>query len=705
MISISVTSYNGGATSPLSGHFDETGGNIGRGENNQLVLPDPERTISRVHAQVVFRNGRYAIIDRGSNPISVNGRPLGNGQETFIQAGDELQIGGYAMRVEAAAAMGGAAAADPFADFPGLAATPPAAGRGAAPPPAFADPLAGFGAPPQHGGHAPPPARPPAYAPPTAASAPSAGGIPQDWDPFAPDSKTMAPQGHDFARSLGQPPAGGGGGNFGLDVGCRAEALIPEFGLGGGSGGSGGDSLDALFGLGANSGGRNVDPLAGSALNQAAAQPNMAAHADPMKSLNSMTRGSATAASDTTPELSTPFMVPPMVPQAAQRQPPPSAPRVVPPPSPAAPPPVATIPPTQTYTSGFAGASGAVGAPMERGNPAAGASQAAAPPGAVLSWNDPSGESRTVIRPRGAAPAPGTEAIPDVLDLSLDFGAPAPAVAPIAPPIPAPPLRPQPPVMAPAPMQAPPPVAARPPGPPPVRTTAGAPAWQPPPNAGGAAPGAVAGAAPAARAAAPSADIAALTAALREGLGVHSLPPEALVLTPTLMRLLGRLVHEATRGTVDLLVARAALKREIRAEVTMIVTRENNPLKFSPSVDVALGHLLSPPARGFMESDKAMRDAYDDLRAHQFGFLAGMRAALEGILKRFDPATLEGKLTQRSLLSSILPGQRKAQMWEVFTQLYSQISSEASDDFHELFGKEFLRAYNEYIDQLAKDRP
>jgi FHA domain-containing protein len=238
-----------------------------------------------------------------------------------------------------------------------------------------------------------------------------------------------------------------------------------------------------------------------------------------------------------------------------------------------------------------------------------------------------------------------------------------------------------------------------------VRTTAGAPAWQPPGHAPAVPVAAPAAPLAARAAAAPSADIAALTTALREGLGVPSLPPESLVLTPALMRLLGRLIHEATRGTVDLLVARAALKREIRAEVTMIVTRENNPLKFSPSVEVALGHLLSPPARGFMESDRAMRDAYDDLRAHQFGFLAGMRAALEGILKRFDPATLEAKLTQRSLLSSILPGQRKAQMWEVFTQLYSQISSEASDDFHELFGKEFLRAYNEYIDQLAKDRP
>ena len=44
MIIINVVSYNG---SPLPqrlvGQFDELGGNIGRAENNQLVLPDPER--------------------------------------------------------------------------------------------------------------------------------------------------------------------------------------------------------------------------------------------------------------------------------------------------------------------------------------------------------------------------------------------------------------------------------------------------------------------------------------------------------------------------------------------------------------------------------------------------------------------------------------------------------------------------------------
>ena len=117
-------------------------------------------------------------------------------------------------------------------------------------------------------------------------------------------------------------------------------------------------------------------------------------------------------------------------------------------------------------------------------------------------------------------------------------------------------------------------------------------------------------------------------------------------LTPELMRLLGHLVHESTRGTVDLLVARAALKREMRADVTMIVSRENNPLKFSPTVEVALSHLLGPPAPRLHAGRPAVRDAFDDLRAHQLGVIAGMRAALEGVLSRFDPPQLEAKLTQ-----------------------------------------------------------
>ncbi|MGH6647514.1 type VI secretion system-associated FHA domain protein TagH [Aquabacterium sp.] len=587
MITLTILTFNGGPTERLSATFDELGGTIGRAETNQLVLPDPERTISRVHAQVAFRNGGFALVDRGSNPVLVNGRALGNGAEAPLKAGDQVQIGGYVLSVEASAGSAGAAPADPFADLMGF------GGGMAAGAPAFAntapmDPFASL-APASSGGAGSAWASPapsplfgsPSHAPSPAPSSAPAGGIPLDWDPFAPDP---TPASNDLGRSLGAAPANLPD-DFGLGLGSTSTApLIPDVGI---RPTAAEDSLDNLFGLGPASH-RSGDPLAGSALQDPLSKPNTAQNTDPLRSfMSGPASAGQDAMADNVSELNTPFIAPKVVM--------PAAPQAKPPAVPAAP----------------------IGGPALQG--------------AVLSWGDQAGgaESRTIIRPASKPPA-----------------APMPPAAAYTPPMPAAPPR--------------------------------APATSP----------AMAG----------STDVQALLAAFREGLGVPSLQIDAL--TPELMKLIGQLLHESAKGTVDLLVARAALKREIRAEVTMIVARENNPLKFSPSVEVALTHLLTPPARGFMQPAPAMRDAYDDLRAHQFGFVAGMKAALEGVLKRFDPAILESKLTQKSVINSLLPATRKAKLWEVFQELYGQISEEAAEDFHDLFGREFLRAYEAHIDQL-----
>ena len=175
-------------------------------------------------------------------------------------------------------------------------------------------------------------------------------------------------------------------------------------------------------------------------------------------------------------------------------------------------------------------------------------------------------------------------------------------------------------------------------------------------------------------------------------------------LTPELMEQIGLVLHESTRGTLDLLTARALTKREVRAEVTMIVSKDNNPLKFAPDVGFALSQLLTPQSHGFMRPAEAIRDAYDDLRAHQFGFMAGMRAALTGVLKRFEPGALEERVMSRGVLDNILPGSRKARLWDLFEQMYGEISQEAEDDFHALFGREFLRAYEEQVERLQAER-
>jgi FHA domain-containing protein len=220
---------------------------------------------------------------------------------------------------------------------------------------------------------------------------------------------------------------------------------------------------------------------------------------------------------------------------------------------------------------------------------------------------------------------------------------------------------------------------------------------------GGTRPGIRPKAAPASAAAAtappPAAGTDELLRALLEGLG-NVQAPGITTLTPGLMKLIGTLLAESVRGAVDLLQARASVKREVRAEVTAIRPRQNNPLKFSPTAALALQHLLGPPVPGFLRADEAMRDAYRDLRAHELAVMAGMRSALAGLLQRFDPKTLESRMTGKSGIGMLLAGGRRAQLWEAYQELFSQLSAEAEDDFHEVFGRAFLQAYEDQLDRL-----
>ena len=79
--------------------FTEVGGSIGRGPDNDLTLDDPGKYISRVHARIDLRGEQFYLTDTGSNPSLVNERPLGNGRERALEAGDRLVIGDYGLEV------------------------------------------------------------------------------------------------------------------------------------------------------------------------------------------------------------------------------------------------------------------------------------------------------------------------------------------------------------------------------------------------------------------------------------------------------------------------------------------------------------------------------------------------------------------------------------------------------------------------------
>src|SRR6202163_839423 len=81
--------------------FGVHGGSIGRGTDNEWILPDPERYLSGKHARVDFRAGSYILVDTSSNGTYVNGAqvPLGKYHDYLLKDGDYIRLGEYELLV------------------------------------------------------------------------------------------------------------------------------------------------------------------------------------------------------------------------------------------------------------------------------------------------------------------------------------------------------------------------------------------------------------------------------------------------------------------------------------------------------------------------------------------------------------------------------------------------------------------------------
>ncbi|MND37468.1 FHA domain protein [compost metagenome] len=207
-------------------------------------------------------------------------------------------------------------------------------------------------------------------------------------------------------------------------------------------------------------------------------------------------------------------------------------------------------------------------------------------------------------------------------------------------------------------------------------------------------------AAPAA-APAPAASSDALLQAFLRGAGIEHLRIDAADAAAQ-MEAIGQSYRLMVEGLIDVLRARSSLKGEFRMQQTTIAPVQNNPLKFAPNADEALLLLLRHGNQAFMAPDQAVRESFDDVRAHQLAVMAGVQAAIKHLLACFQPARLEQRLAPAAGLAKLFGGSRQAHCWQQFTELYGQISREAEDDFQELFGREFSRAYEAHSSRLQR---
>lgn len=167
----------------------------------------------------------------------------------------------------------------------------------------------------------------------------------------------------------------------------------------------------------------------------------------------------------------------------------------------------------------------------------------------------------------------------------------------------------------------------------------------------------------------------------------------------TTMARMGRVMKTLVTGLREILMTRTSIKSEFRIEQTMISAGGNNPLKFSISPEQAIEAMVKPGARGYLGAESAAEQALGDIKAHEIAMVTGMEAALKGVLVKLNPEVLAGQIETSGAIGSLLKG-KKARYWEVYEKIYGEISDQAENDFHDLFSREFARAYKEQLDKL-----
>lgn len=95
-----IISEKGGAERKES--FDKNEINVGRVQGNDLMLP--KGNVSKHHARLLFRDGRFIVTDlKSTNGTYVNGRKIS--QATIVREGDKIYVGDFVLKLEAAQAV------------------------------------------------------------------------------------------------------------------------------------------------------------------------------------------------------------------------------------------------------------------------------------------------------------------------------------------------------------------------------------------------------------------------------------------------------------------------------------------------------------------------------------------------------------------------------------------------------------------------
>ncbi len=162
---------------------------------------------------------------------------------------------------------------------------------------------------------------------------------------------------------------------------------------------------------------------------------------------------------------------------------------------------------------------------------------------------------------------------------------------------------------------------------------------------------------------------------------------------------IGLAIRLSTQNLAQMLSTRAESKTLMRsASRTMVRAIENNPLKFSSTVEEALAIMFGGPTRQYLDARATIEASFADLKTHQVLTYGAMRDALDALFEDLAPERIDRSVEVDHGLGQIVAS-RKAKLWDIYVDRWRAKTKRADGRLLEAFMALFAEAYDRLQDK------
>jgi type VI secretion system protein ImpI len=157
---------------------------------------------------------------------------------------------------------------------------------------------------------------------------------------------------------------------------------------------------------------------------------------------------------------------------------------------------------------------------------------------------------------------------------------------------------------------------------------------------------------------------------------------------------IGLIVRLTVQNLAQMLSSRAESKTLMRSSSrTMVRAIENNPLKFTDSVEEALAIMFGRTTRQYLDAKATIENSFSDLKTHQILTYGAMRDALDALFEDLAPDRIDCSVEPDHGLGRIVVS-RKAKLWDIYVERWRAKTKRADGRLLEAFLALFAEAYD-----------